>query len=128
MHNKALKRKLTAWIAMFAILLASLAPSISHAISAAKGELWMEICTVEGVKFIKFGGGSPETPPVKKTTGLEHCPFCSTHGGAVGVLPSSEFAIPKLDAPATMPSLFYQSPRPLAIWASAQSRAPPFTL
>jgi hypothetical protein len=90
----------------------------------------MEICTVDGVKFVKLGDeGAKSVPPLtKKSLQLEHCPYCSTHAGSPGILPSWNLSLPRPLAAGTMPSLFYQSLRPLAVWAAAQSRAPPLPL
>jgi hypothetical protein len=55
----------------------------------------------------------------------EHCPFCVTHTGSIGLPPVSGFELPVVSASPVFPSLFYQSPRPLFIWAAAQSRGPP---
>jgi hypothetical protein len=122
-------RRFTAWIACFAILLASLAPSISHAISSAKESsgFFGEICSADGAKSVKLGNSldSKTSTPVQKSLHFEHCPFCSSHAGAIGLPPSAGFQLPLLSGHSLKPTLFYQSPRPLFVWASAHSRAPP---
>jgi hypothetical protein len=121
--------RFTAWLACFAILLASLAPSISHALSAAKDPtgLFAEICSANGAKPIQTGDtlNSKTSSPAQKILHLEHCPFCSSHAHAMGLPPNTEFQLPLLSGHGPHPVLFYQSPRPLFIWAPAQSRAPP---
>ena len=111
------------------ILLASLAPSISHALSAAKetAGFFGEICSVDGAKFIKLGDSpdSKTSTPAQKNLHFEHCPFCSPHAGSIGLPPSAGFQLPLLSGHSLQPTLFYQSPRPLFVWASAHSRAPP---
>lgn len=125
-----MNRRLIAWIATFAILLAALAPSISHAVAAAKGEksLWVEICSIAGSKLVRVGdadGAKDPAAPVQKPMSMEHCPFCFTHAGSTGILPSAEFVLPPAAGKPVAPSLYYHSPRPLFNWAPAQSRAPP---
>jgi hypothetical protein len=124
------KHRITAWIASFAILLSALAPSISHAINAANnsGSTWTEICSVVGTKIAKVDSAQNPTSqaPADKVMHFEHCPFCSTHAGSVGLPPAIDLTLPVVSNTLTLPSLFYQSPRPLFIWAAAQSRAPPF--
>jgi hypothetical protein len=127
--NKA-TRQFAAWIACLAILLAALAPSISHALAAAKGSdfSWMEICSTTGAKFVKVTDSQnpvKSSTPAEKAMHSEHCPFCLTHAGSFGLPPTAAFAFPVVSVPPAFPSLFYQSPRPLFIWAAAQSRAPP---
>jgi hypothetical protein len=122
-----LTRRITAWIAMFAILLAALAPSVSHALATRDGKTssWMEICSATGTKLVKADKASSPAP-AKKFACPEHCPFCSFHGNAADLPISSDFTLPVLSASSARPALFYHSSRPLFVWASAQSRAPPF--
>ena len=116
------------WIAFLAILLSSLAPAISHAVAAAKGtaNAWVEICTVAGDKRVRADSApDAESPaPAEHATHFEHCAFCQTHAGAIGWLPAA-FAMPVILGSHVLPSLFYQSSRPLFAWAVAQPRAPP---
>lgn len=116
------------WIACFAILMASLAPSISHAVAAAKNapNAWMEICTVTGSKMVMVDAENSQTPvPVEKAMHFEHCPFCLNHAVSAGMPPSPDFVMPVVADDHVLPSLFYQSSRPLFAWAVAQPRAPP---
>ncbi len=121
-------RRLTAWIASFAILLAALAPSISHALAAAKGgnSGWIEVCSVVGAKLVKVADSqNPASIPAGKAMHTEHCPYCSTHAGSVGLLPTMTLVLPLVNGTYPLPALFYQSSSPLFSWASAQPRAPP---
>jgi hypothetical protein len=118
-----LTRRCVAWIACFAMLFAALAPSLAQAMSASRGEAWAEICSVSGPKFVK---ASPDADSVKQQTmHLEHCPFCATHADTAALLPLPSLAIAALATPASHPFLFFRAPRPLSIWTTAQSRAPP---
>jgi hypothetical protein len=120
--------RLTIWIASFAILLAALAPSISHAVTAAQGSPngWMEICTVAGAKLVQIHDGQPaKSNPGEKSTHFEHCPFCLNHAVSPSLLPTAEFTIPVIENSAVFPPLFYQASRPLFAWTAAQPRAPP---
>ncbi|MES2017932.1 MAG: DUF2946 domain-containing protein [Pseudomonadota bacterium] len=115
-------RRLIAWIACFAMLFGALAPSIAQAMSSARGEVWAEVCSVSGPKLVKAS-----IDPVKQQTEhLEHCPFCVTQAAPLALLPSADgLSFAALVLPDSYPVLFYQSPRPLSIWSTAQSRAPP---
>ena len=92
-------------IAMFAILFASLAPSISHAMAAKHGTSFaQEICTTSGSKItiqvITTQGQqlttelsvSKQQPEKNISMHLEHCPFCSA-GAAAAALPCQPLAI-----------------------------------
>ena len=97
-------------IALFAIVFASLAPSISHAIAAQNGtnSFIQEICSNGGKKisiqvqtskgqqlFVDFAviqSAQQSTQPKNITMRLEHCPFCGGHFSALA-LPASNFVI-----------------------------------
>jgi hypothetical protein len=106
------------------MLFAAHAPSLAHAMSSARGDAWTEICSVNGSKFVKTASDQAD-PATKQALHVEHCPFCATHADATAPFPSASFSIPAPDTPGGYPPLYYQSPRPLSIWTSAQSRAPP---
>ena len=119
--------RVAARIALFAVLLATLAPTISHAVAAATGanDHWVQVCVGTGVKLVKLdSNGVPQTP-APTASHLEHCPFCLNHIGAVGILPAAIPELPILRATESFPTLFLVSHRPLFAWASAQARAPP---
>ncbi|MDC8757192.1 DUF2946 domain-containing protein [Janthinobacterium fluminis] len=122
-------RRFTAWIACFAILLAALAPSISHAIAADdSSSAWIEICSIAGTRFVQADSddGQPLSPAsIEQSLHFDHCPFCSAHGGAPGLPSSPMVTLPVLAGKPVLPPLYYQASRPLFVWASAQSRAPP---
>lgn len=125
------QQRITAWIACFAILMAALVPSISHALSVSgKGNFssWSEICTGEGVKSVKVASthaGTHHSAPAKDGMHFEHCPFCFTHASSFGLPPSGQIIIPIMNGADARPALFFHSPRPLFAWAAAQPRAPP---
>jgi hypothetical protein len=128
MHT--LTRRCAAWIACFAILLAALAPSISQAIANAKqqsGSGWAEICSVAGIRFVQVDDSTSDGGKSDgKAMQMEHCAFCSTHAGSVGLPPTTPvLLLPVASGTAIFPALYYQSPAPLFIWSTAQSRAPP---
>jgi hypothetical protein len=109
--------------------MASLAPSISHALAASnKGgfSAWTEICSIDGVKSQK-AESKPlrSSAPADDGVHFEHCPFCSTHAGFFGPPPSGETVIPLMTGSPARPVLFSHSPHPLFAWLTAQPRAPP---
>ena len=126
---KRISRRLTAWIACLAILMASFVPSISHALAATSGAgtPWGEVCTSVGASLVKAGLARNPLPASsdQKTIHLEHCPFCLTHAGAMALPSAANSMLPALSASYPLPTLFYQSSRPLFAWSAAQARAPP---
>lgn len=125
MHKST--RRFAAWLACLAMLFAALAPSLAQAVAASRGEAWTEICSASGSRFIKVpvDQAGPSEPATVDLTHLKHCPFCAAQGDAPALPPSFGLPLALPEAGASRPFLFYQSARPLAIWNTAQSRAPP---
>ena len=117
-------RRLTSWIAALAILLASLAPALSHALASATGSNWVEICTTQGSKWIQAGEDGSEQAPASGHA-LEHCPYCSLHAPALGLPPATDLAQLPLGLCHEVPLAFLSAPRTLHAWVSALPRAPP---
>ncbi len=86
-------------IALIAIIFASLAPSISHALAANSGTSFaQEICTSNGQKIsiqvittqgqqltMELSVKNDEQPAKNISMHLEHCPFCASHAVATGL-------------------------------------------
>jgi hypothetical protein len=115
--------RLIHWIAALAILMSSLAPAVSQAVSVAKygNGFVMEVCTVDGGKVqvnVKTDGQTDHSDPMKS------CPYCIAHTAVTPAFNTNlTFQAPR--ALALLPQLFYQSPKPLAVWVTPPSAAPP---
>lgn len=109
------------WMAVLAILMGSLAPSISQAASSSNSSFKMEICSADGSKISQvIDVDTEKSLPV----GHEHCPYCLVHAISTPAVDTDlEFAKPQ--STNLYPQLFYQSPKPLFAWVSLPSRAPP---
>lgn len=99
--------RLVSKIAMFAVLFASLAPSISHALAAQSGanSFMQQVCTSDGkkvtIQVVTTQGKqlatelslktASESAPKSITHHLEHCPFCAN--------PSTDAAVEAPHAP-----------------------------
>lgn len=121
-------RRFAAWIACCAILLAALAPALSHAFMSPEGQqAWVEICTAQGTKLIQVGAEhNPEaSEPQPPTDHFEHCPFCNPNNVATGLAPGDDLFIATVEHHRVFPALFYQAPNGLFVWNPAASRAPP---
>lgn len=132
-----LQRRWTAWIALCAILLGALAPTVSHAMRAWSHSpiTWVEVCSSTGNKLIAvtLGQDASSAQQTDGSRGLpsgehagEHCPFCLVQGHDAALLP----AMPPVMALTTqltheLPFLFLHAPRSLFAWAPSQARAPP---
>jgi hypothetical protein len=115
-----------AWVALFALLGMALAPTISKSLFGPKALFGqVEVCTVDGMKLVTLDDqGAPSQPDVHPHSG--DCPFCGLQGPAF--LPSVDQTPVEVAATTQLlPPRFYRASRPLFAWASARSRAPPFT-
>ena len=117
------KNRLIHWIAALAIAMSALAPAVSQAVSLAKhGQGFaMEICSADGAKMQIQVQGDDQA---NESESMQPCPYCVAH---TSITPSFKtnltFQAPQ--ALALLPQLFYQSPKPLAVWVTPPSAAPP---
>ena len=123
-------RKLISWIAMFALVLGALAPTVSSAVSwATGGEVrWIEVCTTSGVKLVPMDAEYAASGEERGDTALfasERCPLCFTQGGVLALPPGTGMSLPVLSVRDPFSAVHYRAPPPLFIWAASQSRAPP---
>jgi hypothetical protein len=116
------KNRLIHWIAAFAIAMSALAPAASQAVSLAKhGQGFaMEICSADGNKMQV----DVQTDEQEVAGQSQPCPYCLAH---TAITPAFSTNL-SFHAPQTLslfPQLFYQSPKPLAVWVTPPSAAPP---
>jgi hypothetical protein len=117
------KNRLIHWIAALAISMSALAPAVSQAVSLAKhGQGFaMEICAADGAKS-QISVQSED--PAEFADSAQPCPYCIAH---TVITPAFNTKL-TFQAPQTLallPQLFYQSPKPLAVWITPPSAAPP---
>lgn len=126
------KAGIVLWIACIAIFLATLAPTVSRALTVASGLAVpsLEICSVAGGMNmvplkLSIALSIDDSKPASNAMQMGDCPCCSMHA-AVLALP------PVALAPATgaviaglLPVLFHQSATPLFAWTPLLPRGPP---
>ena len=111
---------------MLAILMAALAPWISHALSAKNGASLIEVCTALGAKWVQPDGGSADQAPASGGAHpFEHCPYCSLHANAIAIPAAPVVPVLAISSSDLLPTAFLAAPRTLYAWVSAQPRAPP---
>jgi hypothetical protein len=116
------KNRLIHWIAALAIAMSALAPAVSQAVSLVQhGQGFaMEICSADGTK----AQISVQSEDQADHSEAQPCPYCIAH---TAITPAFNRNL-TFQAPQTLallPQLFYQSPRPLAVWVTPPSAAPP---
>ncbi len=128
-------------VALFAIVFASIAPSISHALAAQNNvnSFAQEVCTSTGEKVIiqvvttkgqqlatefVVSKSSPKTMPMH----LEHCPFCASAAVAATLSASHSLIIALLEETAQQLAQYSAPKFVTQYYVSPPSQAPPNTL
>jgi hypothetical protein len=116
------KNHLIHWLAAFAIAMSALAPAVSQAVSLAKhGQGFaMELCSTDGTKLTI----DVQTDDQDVADQMQPCPYCVAQSAITPAFDTHlSFAAPTSFG--LLPKLFYQSPKPLAVWVTPPSAAPP---
>jgi hypothetical protein len=125
MPFRRVTRRFASWIAVLAVLMASLAPAISHALATDGSKAWIEVCTAQGSKWLQGDGAPGEDPAPGAGHALEHCPYCKLHPNVLGVPPTPPTALLASGPASAAPRALLAAPHTRQAWASAQPRAPP---
>ena len=121
MSTRRGRRNFSRWIALFAILLVTFAPTVTGAFPAANRLPWDRICSAANVASGQRG--TPDSPASPHA--FEHCPYCALHAD-LAPPPDPRIADAGIAlAFRAFPVAFTRAPRGNAAWASAQPRAPP---
>ncbi|WP_205627192.1 DUF2946 domain-containing protein [Herbaspirillum rhizosphaerae] len=120
--RSTIKQKITAWTAIFAVLLMVLAPTLSRAFSQepSASTFWMEICSAFGDKK-----ADAPMPGNKQVAAAAYCPYCLMHAHALTPSPAVAATETVFTVSHLLPRLFYRAPQPLFAWTVAASRGPP---
>jgi hypothetical protein len=117
-------RRLTAWLAMLAMVLGALAPTVAQAVVASSDrDGWVQVCSVSGMMWVQIDA-DPAEGDSPMTAGSMDCPWCSVHGGAAGLPPVSGNAGPLQQQAEPLP-VYFRSVTLRGTWASGLARAPP---
>jgi hypothetical protein len=82
-----------------------------------------EVCTPQGARLVSSVPARDPAPPAFGH--FDHCPFCSLHGGALGMPPARAHHAEPISLGHGVPPLFLVAPRLSFAWRAAQPRAPP---
>lgn len=113
---------------LWALVLATLAPGIAHALQHLRGDTvpWSVVCSASGIKRVVFDGSSSQGPQ-RQAHAFEHCAACALHLDAAAGPPAAADAVLRTDLALTVPSLWLHAPPAAHGWRSALPRAPPHT-
>lgn len=118
-------RRFTTWLAMLALVMSALAPTVSQAVvmSSERAD-WLEVCTTTGVMWVKADSATTDDGTLPMVGHEQGCDICThTVTGAPPVLLGIDTAV--IDPPSAQPQARVSSAHPAVLWAPAQSRAPP---
>jgi hypothetical protein len=130
------QHRVAAWLAIFAMLAAALAPAVSRAsLPGVGGRFLVDICSAARTGFVVPGPASGTRPggaipdplgdPRPLPHALDGCPYCCFHAG-VALPPAPALAwLPAPAGNAPQPRIAFVAPRPRDAWPSCQPRAPP---
>lgn len=123
----ATRRRIAAGIALLAMLLAALSPTITSALAAASDQhvRWTAVCTADGARLVPVPTDADGVPVAPNGHAIDHCPFCAPHGAVMALPPPAAVTVPLAAGALPVPPLFLFAPRPHFMWATAQPRAPP---
>ena len=121
--GNSFKRHFSHWIAILAVLMSSVAPTVSQAVSLAQNGqgISIEVCTTTGIQMTQVIDASDADEPAQANI---QCPLCMVQGNFALPL-NHELSFAKPVNNNIYPQLFYQSPKPLFAWVALPSRAPP---
>jgi hypothetical protein len=125
MNYRRARLAMHAWIAIMAILLTVLAPSVNHLLPQASAAQTLELCTSHGLKLVADTGHAPGQQGDPVQPGADHCAYCGVHAATHAAIPPSPAVAIAAGGNFSHPALFYHSPRLLFAWTVASSRAPP---
>lgn len=115
-------RRWALWLTTFVVWFATLAPTVSHALSRVGEARWVEVCTAQGSRWIDMSDEDTRSPDALAGV-LDHCPFCPL-GHGMAPPPPAVFAAPTLAREGVAARLCSDSPTP-GVWCAPPTRAPP---
>lgn len=120
--------RFAAWLAMLAMLLGALAPTVAQAVVVSQGgQGWVQVCSASGMVWVQAdaveGNAIGEDAGKPMADASRHCPWCSLHGAAG--LPPAPLPQAALAALAQAPATETPWATPTTFWPAAPSRAPP---
>ena len=120
----------TSFIALLAMVMLVLAPTVSKVIAAERVDSnLVEVCTTEGAKWLsasELGQASSVGHDQVPSSLYDHggdCPYCNLQ--TTKFFSSVVQSCATVKSVALLPPLLYQAPKPLFAWARSRSRAPP---
>jgi hypothetical protein len=124
---KRSQRQFISWMAIAAMLLAALAPSLTHAISSWNGnpDGWQQICTSQGEKLVSVSGTSGAPAQGDSAGQTDHCAYCLLDPADIGPPLQAKQVVIEPDGVRLLAAGESFPSRHRLLWSSPHSRAPP---
>jgi len=132
------RRALSSWIAILAVLLNALMPTVSVALENARSPLtarssnWTEVCSTQGTIWVRLAADgslieqtSQRPADAPASLHVEHCPYCLTHAASFGLPPAPAWAVPVWPRTARLLPHSALLAQPPVAWLAPAARAPP---
>jgi hypothetical protein len=124
MLHPRIPRRFTTWLALLALVVGTLAPSLVQAVAASVGKPgWVQVCSASGMFWVKAEADPAGTGESRVETSAA-CPWCSLHGGAAGLPPTPSLAVAMSEQGRPVLAQLHTDLRS-RVWTPAQARAPP---
>jgi hypothetical protein len=128
-------KRLSAWLAMLAMVWGALAPTLGQA--AAREALspdsgWVEVCSTTGMVWVHLDSGAERTGEHPGGAGnamsvMTDCALCLLHGATAGAAPVGALVLLPFHTQALLP-VVPTAPALATVWPGALLRAPPLTV
>ena len=112
-------------MAVFAVLLVTLAPALSHALQSQPAQGWLEVCSSLGTRWVRADDAAAPAKAPPGLHALEHCPYCSLNADLLGLPPGASVALAAPHGAGAVAPLFLHGPRSQYAWSPSQPRGPP---
>jgi hypothetical protein len=115
------------WAALLALMLATLAPGVAHALRHLRGDTmpWSQLCSATGAKRVVFGWEAGDDESTPRAHAFEQCISCALHHDGSAPPAAADTVVLRAELAYAGPPLFLRAPWPQHAWRSAQPRAPP---
>ena len=115
-----------AWLILWIVGLAALAPSVSRTLALAGQPGWVEVCSADGLRWVRVADGSAAREPSAPADAprLDHCPLCVLMGERLAPAPTPFALAPPAHAH-RLPAAVRLAPPPHRFSIAAAPRGPP---
>lgn len=125
MSSTRIQRRFTAWLALLALALSALAPTMAQAVvSASERSDWVQICSASGMVWIQADAAASGTDSVPLADMAAPCAWCLMHSAVAGLPPAPVMGFTS-SLPQLLPGGCMAAAPPTGVWTAAPARAPP---